>query len=323
MFKRSPRQAMAAVALTLPGLALAACGGPTAGAEPKSSGPVTVKVGQMPIVDSVGFKFAVDKGYFKAEGIEAKADFTNAGAMVTNLVNGSNQFVLGETAILVQAFDKGLPVRIIGVATKTTDQPTEDTGTVLIAKNSPVKTAADLNGRTVAVGALKGGGEISLRAALDKAGADSTKVKFIEMPLPDMTAALTSGRVDAISTISPFDQAALSEGATRLMSPGAEAAPHAMQVAVATTAKFEKEHPNAVKGFLRALAKGTEYAAANPDEVRKVLPQVSPVPPELIAKMKLPVFDTSNPRPSLEVWTRLMEKYNFVSKPVDVDKLAS
>jgi NitT/TauT family transport system substrate-binding protein len=312
--------AVGAAALLL--VATAACG--TSGENKVGAeGLTTVTVGTSPIVDMAGLQFAVDKGYFSAEGLKVNLVNNSAGAAVTNLVNGSLDVALGETALLVEAFDKGLPVRIKAVATKTTDDPTKDTGTVLVAKNSPIKTPADLNGKTVAVGSLKGGGELSLRAALDKDGADSNKVKFLEMPLPDMTAALERGRVDAISTISPFDQAALAAGATRLMSPGAEAAPHAMQVAVATSMRFETEHAAALKEFLSALDEGTAYAAGHPNDVRAILPTFSPVPKALIAKMQLPVFDSSDPRAALKIWTDLMEQYKFVSKPVDIDKLMS
>ena len=307
------------IALAL--VSTASCSSSTA--DSRTDGLLDVTVGQLPIVDSVPFKFAVDKGYFREEGINATADFTNAGAMITNLVNGSDEFALGETAIVVQAFDKGLPVRIVGGVTKSTDVPAADTGVVLVGKDSAVSAPADLNGKTVAVGALKGSGELSLRAALDKAGADSSQVQFLEMPLSDMTDALAKGHVAAISTISPFDTAALAQGATRLMSPGAEAVPGGMQLTVATSATFEKEHPEAVQGFVRALNRGIEYAAAHPDEVRAVLPEISPVPAELISAMRLPVFDAGDPRAALALWTGLMEQYEFVSGEIDVDKLTS
>lgn len=319
--KRTQHRPVAAGLAALSLTALAGCGPSTA--LTTHDGMAVVKVGQLPVVDTVAFAFAVDNGYFKQEGIEAKADFSNPGAMVTSLVNGSDKFVLGETAIVVSAYAKGLPVRVIGGVSKSNADPSLDSGGLLVMKNGPVKKPADLNGRTIAVGALNGGGELALRAALDKDGARSDKVKFLEMPLADMTAALVKGRVAAISTISPFDVAALDQGAVRIMSPGAEAAPRGMQMAVATNADFQRKHPKVVQGFLTALRKGDEYAAAHPDAVRKVLPSISPIPANLIAKMQLPVFDASNPRAALKIWTDLMERYKFVSGPVDLDKLMS
>lgn len=289
----------------------------------RHDGLAVVHVGYIPVVDAAAFTLAVDKGWFRDEGIDARADATSAGALLTNLINGTDQFALCETAGVVSAYAKGLPVHVIGGVSKAAPRPEDDSGGLLVMKNGPVKKPADLNGRTVAVGQLKGGGEVALRAALDKAGADSDRVKILEMPLSDMTAALVRGRIDAMSTISPFDTAALSQGAVRIMSPGVEAAPHGMQMAVATSSVFEKRNPEIVDGFRRALGKGIAYAAAHPAEVRKVLPSISPVPEELIPTMKLPVFDASTPRSSLDVWVDLMERYRFLSEPVDVDKLLS
>ncbi|NEA43827.1 ABC transporter substrate-binding protein [Streptomyces sp. SID11385] len=289
----------------------------------RHDGLAVVHVGHLPVVDAVAFTLALDKGWFRDEGIDARADETSAGALLTNLINGTDQFALCETAGVVSAYAKGLPVHVIGGVSKAAARPEDDSGGLLVMRNGPVRKPADLNGRTVAVGQLKGGGEVALRAALDKAGADSDRVKILEMPLSDMTAALVKGRIDAMSTISPFDTTALAQGAVRLMAPGAEAAPRGMQMAVATSSVFERKNPEVVRGFRRALDKGIAYAAAHPDAVRQGLSALSPMPKKLIATMKLPVFDASTPRSSLKVWTDLMERYRFLSRPVDVDELLS
>ena len=58
--------------------------------------------------------------------------------------------------------------------------------------------AEDLAGKTIAVNALKGVGEIVIRAALSKLGVDRNSVKLVAMPFPAMRAALNNGQVDAI-----------------------------------------------------------------------------------------------------------------------------
>ncbi|MGW0669462.1 ABC transporter substrate-binding protein [Streptomyces sp. NPDC002746] len=319
---RGPRHRVLAAASTVLALsALVSCG--PAQELSRHDGLAVVHVGHIPVIDAAAFVLAVDKGWFRDEGIDARADATSAGALLTNLINGTDQFALCETAGVVSAYAKGLPVHVIGGVSKAAPRPEDDSGALLVMKNGPVKEPADLNGRTVAVGQLKGGGEVALRAALDRAGADSDRVKILEMPLSDMTAALVKGRIDAMSTISPFDTPALAQGAVRMMSPGVEAAPHGMQMAVATSSVFAKKNPEIVRGFRRALDKGIAYAATHPAEVRKVVPSISPLPKNLISTMKLPVFDASAPRSSLKVWIDLMERYRFLSEPVDVDKLLS
>jgi NitT/TauT family transport system substrate-binding protein len=54
-------------------------------------------------------------------------------------------------------------------------------------------------------------------AWIDKNGADSSTVKFVELPFPQMEAALIAGRVDAVSIHEPFATAALEKAATRVL----------------------------------------------------------------------------------------------------------
>jgi NitT/TauT family transport system substrate-binding protein len=146
-------------------------------------------------------------------------------------------------------------------------------------------------------------------------------VKFIEVPFDSMVATLESGRVDAISTVVPFTDAAEASGAKALISPGAVAVPGAAQQTVVTTAKFADANPQVVKAFMDALNEATKFAAANPDAVRKIVPTYTKTPPEIAAKMQLPLYDPAFSVKRLDIWAQLMEKYKFVKNEIDLQKL--
>ena len=57
-----------------------------------------------------------------------------------------------------------------------------------------------------------------MRASVRKAGGDPAKVKFVELPFPDMPAALQAGQVDAIFVVEPFLTAALGAGRRKVAS---------------------------------------------------------------------------------------------------------
>ena len=89
---------------------------------------------------------------------------------------------------LAVAHARGVPVTIIAPAgLYATNAPTSVCG---VAKNSPIKTAKDLNGKTVATNGLKNIGEFGPRAWIDKNGGDSSTVKFIEMPQNEVVGVL-------------------------------------------------------------------------------------------------------------------------------------
>jgi NitT/TauT family transport system substrate-binding protein len=68
---------------------------------------------------------------------------------------------------------------------------------IMVGKNSTVKTAADLNGQTVAVNGLWDLTQYEMQAFIDKNGGDVKSVKLIETPFSEMAVALATGRVAA------------------------------------------------------------------------------------------------------------------------------
>ena len=85
---------------------------------------------------------------------------------------------------------------------------------ILVKGSSSIRTPADLAGKTIAVNALKGVGEVMIKAALEKIGVDPNSIKLLALPFPAMRAALNNGQVDAIWTPEPFLSQALSSTAT-------------------------------------------------------------------------------------------------------------
>ncbi len=59
---------------------------------------------------------------------------------------------------------------------------------------------------------------LCVRAVLARADVDVSRVRFLEIPFPEMPAALRDGRVDAISAVEPFVSVARGEGARDLLS---------------------------------------------------------------------------------------------------------
>ena len=74
----------------------------------------------------------------------------------------------------------------------------------MVKGESPIRSGKDLAGKTIAVNQVQGMNELTIRAVLARQGIDALKIKFLEVGFPEMTAALKSGRVDAISAVEPF-----------------------------------------------------------------------------------------------------------------------
>ncbi|MFE4542322.1 ABC transporter substrate-binding protein [Arthrobacter sp. NPDC056727] len=308
-------------------LALAATGTACspAGAKPATTsadGTTSLTVTLAPIVDAAPLYMAQEKGLFKKHGLDVKiTPAPTMGASIPALVSGAAQIGVLANVDAMQASAAGIPLRLFGATTVTTDKPAQDTGKVYVAKNSPIRELSDLNGKTIGVSGLGGAGELSLRVALDKSGLDSSRIKFLEVPLDSMLNSLERGQVDAINTISPFTNGAEAAGARYILSPGAVAVPHALQFVLATTEQFLSGNRTTVEKFKAAVDEATAYAAKNPDAVRALLPSFSGTPKDLAAVMQLPEFNSDFTADRARIWSELITKYGFVKGKIDVDTL--
>jgi NitT/TauT family transport system substrate-binding protein len=109
-------------------------------------------------------------------------------------------------------------VQIVSQGNQASASAAEAWDGVVVRANSAIKAPKDLEGKTIAVNALKGSAELSIRAVLARHGVDVSKLKFLEVPFPDQLAALQAGRVDAAAPVEPFVTQARAAGARVLFS---------------------------------------------------------------------------------------------------------
>src|SRR5918992_2470115 len=175
------------------------------------------KLGYMKIVDNAAMFVAMEKGFFKAEGLELETVPLAGGALIVQGVT-SGDLQIGWTNVisLYQAHVEGFDFKFVaGGATNV--KGTNETHAIEVLKTSPIVRAKDLEGKTVAVNTLNNIVHLMAMAWLDKNGANSSKVKFVELPFPNMEAALAAGKVDAISVQEPFATAAVQKGTARVL----------------------------------------------------------------------------------------------------------
>ena len=92
---------------------------------------------------------------------------------------------------------------------------------IMVKSNSSIRTPSDLAGKTIAVNALKGVGEVMIKAALKKVGVDPNSPKLVAIGFGAMRSALNNGQIDAFWAPEPFVSQALNiDGDRIVMAPG-------------------------------------------------------------------------------------------------------
>ncbi|MFC8512139.1 ABC transporter substrate-binding protein [Streptomyces sp. NPDC057257] len=282
----------------------------TSGASASGNGRTTqVKVGIVPIVDVAPLYLGRKKGFFADRGIELKTESAQGGAaIVPGVVSGQFQFGFSNTTSLMIAQTKGIQVTSVANGDATTGNTTTDVSGVAVKKDSPIKSAKDLAGRTVAVNTLQNIGDTTVREAVRKDGGDPSKIKFVELAFDQMPAAVSSGQVDAAWMAEPALTIAKAQGDRVVTSPFAETDPKLTLTAYFTSTRLTKSDPELVKNFAAAMTESLKYADAHPDEARQAVTTYTKIDATVLKDLTLPSWPTEYDMASLEKLARLGEQ---------------
>jgi NitT/TauT family transport system substrate-binding protein len=257
--------------------------------------------------------FARDGGFFKKAGIDVDVQlFPNAQASLQAVIGGALDVAVADAVQIGNAFNSGVGLGFFAPSTLYTSAV--PTTIICVAKDGPVKTAKDLEGRTVGVVALNSLLTVGLQQYLKDNGADGTKVKMVEMNFPVMDAAVTRGTVDAVILAEPFLSASTD---TRLLGDplGAIAKTFLLsgQIAMRTWMSENRELANKLEKTYVATA---AWANTHHDDTATLLATYSKVPAEKIRAMRRATFATTLNAGQVQPVLDMAFKYGQITKAV-------
>ncbi|WP_461003930.1 ABC transporter substrate-binding protein [Streptomonospora sediminis] len=272
-------------------LASTACGGggqdSSGGGD--SGGTKSITVGAIPIVDVAPLHLGVDKGIFEKHGIDLEVKNTSGGAeAVPSVVAGEFDFAFGNVTSLMIGRDNDLPLKVVANGVTSIGEQGGDFGGVVVPEGSEITDAKQLADKTIAVNNLQNIGDTTVRNSVRKAGGDSDTIEFVELPFPEMPAALERGDVDAAWVVEPFLTSSLNNGATEVASNFVDAHKELSVAYYFTTEQMVNQDPELVADFTAAIEESLTYADENPDEVRRILGEYTEIDDKVIQEIRLP-----------------------------------
>lgn len=282
----------------------------------------SIRVGTIPIGDTAAIYLGVEQGFFEDRGLDVELVPGSGGAAaVPGVVSGDYDFSFGNVTSILLAASQDLPLRIVANGVATTGEPETDFSQVMVPADSPIQDVAGLQGMTVSVNNLKNIGEVTIRKAIEDAGGDPNDITFVELPFPDMPAALAAGNVDAAWLVEPFVTVAAGQGARSVLAPFAEPIPDLTVAVYFTTEQMIQEDPDLVEDFRAAMEESLTYANENPDEIRRIILTYTQVPEAAAAEIALPSFPQEVNWDSLETVAELMQEFGITEEQADVEAL--
>ena len=313
-------------ALLAAALTLAACGGGDdesgGGGSSDASKPATLNVGVIPIADVAPLYLGIKKGFFKEQNLTVNPKLAEGGAAITPAVlSGDFQIGFSNNISLLIASSKGLPVQVISQGVLAGTDRSKAWADLLVLKNGPIKTVKDLEGKTIAVNTLKNICEVTIKASLQKEGVDVNTLKFLEVPFPDMNAALDAKRVDGACVVEPFVSQGKAGKARGINPFYINTAPDLSVATYFTSRQYAEQNKAVVDRFVAAINKSLDYAQSHPDEARAVLTDYTPIPASAAETIKLPVWRSELNTDTISLLSRLSKQYGLIEKEPDLNTL--
>jgi NitT/TauT family transport system substrate-binding protein len=289
-----------------------------------ASGPLekdTLKVGVMVGIDCSGAQLALLEDTFAEEGLKIEPTTVQSGAIaIPSLAAGELDITFGNWVSFVKAQASGtVDMKFISESYLSTPN---SNFAVIAGKDSTIAGPKDLVGKKVAVNAKGNINELVLRAVLDANDVDFNTIEPVEMPFPNMAAALQNGQVDAAVTIDPFITDAQKSIGARFVFDLTAAGPteNFPLSGFAVKKEFADENPNTIAAFQRALQKGQQLAADR-SKVEEALPKFAKMDPETAAIVKIGQFPTTIDSKRLQRVADLLVTYKMMDKQLDIEPL--
>ena len=263
--------------------------------------------------------YAKDLGYFEKAGLDVTITPVHTGAAIVSAVlGGSIDVGYSNMLSILIAHDKSFPVTIVMPA-NLYESKAGTIGLLSVAKTSPIHTAADLNGKTVAVPGLNTTAELTARNWIDKNGGDSKTVHFVEVPLSSMAPALLGGRIDCAafdSTAAPDLRKPTSE--FRLLGQSYDSVgPSFASGAWFSSDDFVTKHPEATKKFIAVMKQTAAWANTHHRESAIILAKYLNVPAESYDTTPRVAYETKFSPDGIKAMIDLAARYGAIKTAVE------
>jgi NitT/TauT family transport system substrate-binding protein len=165
-------------------------------------------------------------------------------ALISNQMQAA--FMVAPMAIALRA--QGVPIKIVYLGHRYGSA-------VVVQKNGPVQSFADMRGRTIAIPSRFSDERLILFRAMKKHGMTEKDLRMVEMAPPDVPGALAAGAIDAFSMGEPYPSQAEIGGYGRVLFHAREYWPDFISCVLVVRQDVIENKPEAVQVLVDGIAR--------------------------------------------------------------------
>jgi ABC-type nitrate/sulfonate/bicarbonate transport system substrate-binding protein len=274
-------------------------------AGPALAQPVTFRLGYGGAAEEpmwlIVAKAELAKNYGKAYTIDATR-FTSSDKRAQAFEAGAIDLSAGSANGVIFAAAEGITAKFIASISR--ESARGFSTSYYVKESSPIRSVADLKGRTVGINGFSTSGHLWLKAALDKHGLADTDVKITPVPFSAMQESLEAGRIDIGQFPQPYAALLEKQMKVRKIFDAKYGVPFEEELTVLVGKdEFLKKNAVAVRALLEDLTAAMRFYLDKPREARQLL------------------IDARMVRVSPDVYMTMQDYYRDPTLRVDADAL--
>lgn len=284
-----------------------------------------MRFGFVPNPFALPYLAALDRGYFDEEGVILEAlSFANGSRVAAALSEGRIDCGVGghlQTLGAVVGGDDQVFISPLAF-----EAPPDHLAISLVVGKVALRSARDLEGKTVACSARGAISELQLRILMDAAGGDYRAVNVAVMPFASMEEALRRGEIAAASVVEPFAAQMAANGTGRVFDRGSlstalKAGERCMITGVVAKRGWIERDRSAAQAVVRAMQRGIAFLLDDERAARRMMAGYGGMPPAKTEEARLPAFFPDLRRSDLQLAFDLAAKFGLVPRVVDAREM--
>jgi NitT/TauT family transport system substrate-binding protein len=326
-------------------LALAGCGkteGGNTAEQPKpeqeqAAEAIPVNIGMLKLTSSAPLFIGIEKGFFKEEGIDAKATWFDAAQPIA-VATAAGSVDVGATGITASLYNMvagGQKLTI--VADKGREQAGYSSSALLYPSDSPLKSIEELKGKKLGITQTGSTYHYMAGKLLEKHGMSLQDVELIPLNnIKGLMEALKSKQVDAVLLNEPNISTVVEEGYGKVIAQVGDEMEY--QTSGIFFSPAFTDNKDAAERFLKAYAKSTRYyydavlnkvdgkivPGENYDEVVNIIAKYTDQEADMIKK-GMPYMDRDGKLLESDIKTQVdwYAKEKLIDKPIDTSEIVN
>lgn len=211
--------------------------------------------------------------------------------------------------------ERGVPESVVALSHRHGDILT-------VAKD--INSVRDLKGKRVAIPHRMSVHNILLSLALKREGMSLKDVEWIEMPPPDMPAALARGDIKAFIVAEPFGSKAIQAGFGKKLLNAKDIWPDYICCGLVINPSFKKKYPAATREYVAGFVAAGRYIDTNRREAIRIARQYMNIDEKVFAQSlshDVTYSDLRIRRNEVERLQKYSQDLKLIKKPVNLDNL--